>query len=171
MIVYDYFLWIFYLKTSSCFEFAVVGFGSERVSMSIFYIYRRNESGWVAYMLGGPVPTTKLHECAEGKGEISRWRAPSNEPARHERRIILVACQASQQRRCKLSSRFTVSSLWSWNVSHDVLKISAGTDQSPLRMFTENSSASYNVSLFYYVLRLVGTSCQLSIASNPWIIL
>lgn len=48
-------------------------FGSEAVSMSILYsIYRRNESGWVAYMLGGPVPTTKLHECAEGKGEVSR---------------------------------------------------------------------------------------------------
>jgi hypothetical protein len=54
------------------FWFCCWRFGSEGVSMSIFYIYRRNDSGWVAYMLGCPVPTTKLHEYAEGERELSR---------------------------------------------------------------------------------------------------
>ena len=92
--------------------------GSAHVDIS--YV-RENELGWIAWMSGGPVPTTKLHRCAEG-GETPGWRAPSNEPAHHERRTILAACSHHSRTDASCLLRFAIPCLWSWNVSHEFLK-------------------------------------------------
>jgi hypothetical protein len=86
-----------------------------------YFIRGETEAGWVAWMLGGPVPTTKLHRCAEG-GEIEGWRTPSNEPTHHERRTILAECRHRSNTDTSSLLRFAIPCLWSWNVSYEFLK-------------------------------------------------
>jgi hypothetical protein len=62
-----------YIPFENEFRFGfAVGILVPRVYPCRYFKRGRSEAGWVAYMFGGPVPTTKLHRCAgrERKGDI-----------------------------------------------------------------------------------------------------
>lgn len=115
-------LWIPILKMNSGLYLTLVVWFRGSVHVDILYV-GETEAGWIACMLGGPVPTTKLHRCAEGgMGEIEGWRTPSNEPTHHERRTILAACRHRSDTDVSRLLRFAIPCLWSWNISYEFLK-------------------------------------------------
>jgi hypothetical protein len=113
-------LWIPFLKMNSDLYLTLVVWFRGSVYVDISYV-GETEAGWIAWMLGGPVPTTELHRCADG-GEIEGWRTPSNEPTHHERRTILAAYRHRSNTDASRLLRFAIPGLWSWNVSYEFLK-------------------------------------------------
>ena len=143
-------LWLPILKMNSGLCLTLVVWFRGSVHVNILYV-GETEAGWIAWMLGGPVPTTKLHRCAEG-GEVG-WRTPSNEPTHHERRTILAACRHRSNTDASRLLRFAIPCLWSWNVSYEILKYLLVQN---VRIYTRSCRkiCSFTTSCLSYILGL-----------------